>query len=149
LNSLGNSRGVALALSTCVKRQQVRRSTRGFSLVEVLVATSLLAAGLAALAQLLALAVATGISARSGTAATVFAEQKIEQLRSEPWLPTDGVEYLDEHGSVILPGIAGSTYVRRWSIEKLDDRARIRVTVGRAGGQAVARMFGILPRRGP
>ena len=111
-------------------------------------ATSLLAAGLAALAQLFALAIVTNLAARSGTAATLFAGQKIEQLRSEPWLPNDGVEYLDERGSVI-PGTAGFTYVRRWSIERVGDRAGIRVTVGRATGPALARMFAIIPRHAP
>jgi prepilin-type N-terminal cleavage/methylation domain-containing protein len=141
-----------------VKRQQVRRSACGFSLVEVLVATSIVATGLAALAQLFALAVATNVAARAGTAAAVIAEQKIEQLRSQPWIAiAEGVrvEYLDESGGV-LRDAAGATYVRRWAIELRADCAVIDVSVGRAGEavdrierRPLAHMSAIRSRAGP
>ena len=61
------------------------RSTRaeaGFSIVEVMVATGLLASALVALAQLFAIATQTNLSARNSTLTMVLAEQKIEQLRA-------------------------------------------------------------------
>lgn len=58
-----------------------RNSEAGFSIVEVLVATGLLASALVALAQLFAIATTTNASARSSTITMILAEQKIEQLR--------------------------------------------------------------------
>lgn len=59
-----------------------RRAEAGFSIVEVLVATGLLASALVALAQLFAIATATNQAARNSTLTMVLAEQKIEQLRA-------------------------------------------------------------------
>jgi len=61
------------------------RGARGFSLLEVLVATTLLTVSLAALAQLFAIATRANSSARATTYATVLAQQKMEQLRSLTW----------------------------------------------------------------
>jgi type II secretory pathway pseudopilin PulG len=59
-----------------------RKSEAGFSIVEVLVATGLLASALVALAQLFAIATTTNANARSSTITMILAEQKIEQLRA-------------------------------------------------------------------
>lgn len=53
----------------------------GFSLIETLVATLILASALAALAQLFVVSVSTNASARKTSIATLLAQQKIEQLR--------------------------------------------------------------------
>ena len=58
-----------------------RKSEAGFSIIEVLVATGLLASALVALAQLFAIATATNAAARNSTLTMLLAEQKIEQLR--------------------------------------------------------------------
>lgn len=57
----------------------------GFSLVETLVATALLATALVSLAQLLAIGTTTNASARTGTFAAILAQQKMEQLRGLAW----------------------------------------------------------------
>lgn len=57
----------------------------GFSLVETLVAASLLAIALAALAELAALAVRTNATARDATMATTLAQRKLEELRGLAW----------------------------------------------------------------
>ena len=59
-----------------------RKSEAGFSIVEVLVATGLLASALVALAQLFAIATTTNAAARNSTITMMLAEQKIEQLRA-------------------------------------------------------------------
>ena len=59
-----------------------RRAEAGFSIVEVMVATGLLASALVALAQLFAIATTTNAAARSSTLTMMLAEQKIEQLRA-------------------------------------------------------------------
>jgi type II secretory pathway pseudopilin PulG len=57
----------------------------GFSLVEVLIATSLLATSLVALAQLFAISVKNNAVAKNGTFTQVLAGQKMEQLRGLTW----------------------------------------------------------------
>jgi len=57
----------------------------GFSILEVLTATSILTVGLAALAQLFAISTRANFSARSTTMASILAEQKMEQLRGLTW----------------------------------------------------------------
>jgi len=61
------------------------RDARGFSLLEVLVATTVLTVSLAALAQLFTIATRANSSAMATTYATVLAQQKMEQLRSLTW----------------------------------------------------------------
>ena len=58
---------------------------RGFSLVETLVATSLLAGALVALAQFVGAAVQTGAAGSARAATTLIAIQKVEQIRALPW----------------------------------------------------------------
>ena len=57
----------------------------GFSLLEVLVATTLMAVGLTALAQLFAVSTKSNHSAKTTTYAAVLAQQKMEQLRGLTW----------------------------------------------------------------
>jgi prepilin-type N-terminal cleavage/methylation domain-containing protein len=69
---------------------------RGFSLVEVLVATAVLSVALVSLAQLFAIATKANTSSRSTTIAAVLAEQKMEQLRSLTWgFDTIGLPFSD------------------------------------------------------
>jgi prepilin-type N-terminal cleavage/methylation domain-containing protein len=62
-----------------------RAGDSGFSLVEVLVALTLLVLALTALADMSAAAVRTAIAARNTTRAAVLAQQKIEVLRALAW----------------------------------------------------------------
>ena len=57
----------------------------GFSLLEVLVATSILAVALSALALLFAIATKSNVSAKSTTFSALLAQQKMEQLRGLTW----------------------------------------------------------------
>ena len=61
------------------------RGERGFSLLEVLVATTILTVALSALAQLFAISTKTNVSAKSTTFAALLAQQKMEQLRGLTW----------------------------------------------------------------
>ena len=77
----------------------------GFSLIEALVAASVLIAGVAALVQLLMLAIETTHAAGDATRAAILAAQKAEELRSLRWSAlAGGEEQID-------------AFVRRWSIE--------------------------------
>lgn len=58
---------------------------RGFSLTETIVASAILVTGLVSVAQLFIVSTDANRSARRVTAATVLAQQKIEQLRGLTW----------------------------------------------------------------
>jgi prepilin-type N-terminal cleavage/methylation domain-containing protein len=60
-------------------------NSRGFSLVEVLVAMGLLTAVSLGVAQLFALSTRANVIAKGQTSTTAMAEQKLEQLRSLTW----------------------------------------------------------------
>ena len=60
-------------------------SDRGFSLVETLVATTIMTVALASLAQLFLISTKANQSARLTTNASVLAQQKMEQLRALTW----------------------------------------------------------------
>lgn len=119
---------------------------RGFSLLEVLIATTIVTVALAALAQLFALAVNANTAARTITVATLLAADKMEQLRSLAWgfdatglpvadpglatSPSDALkrntagfcDFVDERGRLIGEATTpppGAVYLRRWSIEPL------------------------------
>jgi prepilin-type N-terminal cleavage/methylation domain-containing protein len=67
------------------KSRSSSRSASGFSLIEVLVATMLLALALVTLAQLFALSTRSNMGARDTTFTAVLAQQKLEELRGLTW----------------------------------------------------------------
>jgi prepilin-type N-terminal cleavage/methylation domain-containing protein len=121
-------------------------SQRGFALLEVLVATTIVAVALAGLAQLFVMSTNANSRAKSTTLATVLAIDKMEQLRSLMWgfdslgLPLSDprlaaspssalrqnivgfCDFLNKAGQSVGEGRVpplGTIYVRRWSIEPL------------------------------
>jgi prepilin-type N-terminal cleavage/methylation domain-containing protein len=66
-------------------RARFNSNSRGFSLVEVLVAMGLLTAVSMGVAQLFALSTRANLIAKGATSTTSMAEQKLEQLRSLTW----------------------------------------------------------------
>ena len=79
------------------------RDQRGFSLLEVLVATTVVTVAIASLAQVLALGTALNASAGRTTVAAVLASQKVESLRGLGWDALERrtgrtVDYLDRTG---------------------------------------------------
>jgi len=94
----------------------------GFSLLEVLVATSLVAAGVAALAQLATMSVLANLRAREATFAAILAQQKMEALFPEAasgalrQSPAGALgRNVDGYYDRIDAG--GRTYLRRWSVD--------------------------------
>ena len=110
---------------------------RGFSLLEVLVATTIVAVGVSALAQLAGIATHANRHARESTIAAVLAQEKMEELLAEEAgtltpSPADALghnvdgfsDFIDAAGHTIGAGtvtLPGSAYVRRWSIDPLPD----------------------------
>ena len=116
-----------------------REAANGFTLLEALIASALLAGALVTLASLVSAGLAQSASMRRTIAAVVLAQSKLEELRALPWrfaadgsrissaalapsppasLSTDAmgwVEPLDRFGANPSPG-RPQTYRRRWSI---------------------------------
>jgi Tfp pilus assembly protein PilV len=117
--------------------------SKGFSLVEVLFALSILIGAIVALAVVMGRSASTNASARRVTYATLLATDKIEQLRALPFddaslmpssvdtLTTDCEGFFDDPS----PG-----YRRRWSIASLAgmDAVVVTVAVSFAGGSSQA-----------
>lgn len=97
---------------------------RGFSLVETLIATALLAGALVALAQFVGAGVQSGAAARARMMSAVIAEQKMEQVRALPWslvaVAPPTTDYLDDSGNETCSGhttpCGDAVYVRRLTI---------------------------------
>jgi prepilin-type N-terminal cleavage/methylation domain-containing protein len=88
------------------------RSDAGFSLVEVLVATLLLATALTTLGQLFALSARSNIGARSTTYTAMLAQQKLEELRALTWgFDTQGLPISDTASDTTVSpeAVAGGT----------------------------------------
>lgn len=128
----------------------------GFGLVEVMIATGILAVGLVSLVQLSLLAQAANRSAALVTVAALLAQDKMEQLRGLRWpeATTSCCEYFDVHGAPLPAGAgapAGTAFVRRWAIEALPalpESARVlQVWVAPARGAAPVRLVSIRARR--
>lgn len=66
------------------------RREAGFSLVETIVATALLATAVVTLAQLFGVAVRRNLASRDTTYATILAVQKLEELRAALTIAPDG-----------------------------------------------------------
>ena len=103
----------------------------GFSLLEVLMAVTLLAGALVALAQLCAIATSANVVARGTTVGVVLATAKIEQLRQDVShaaggsLESDLAGFSDSFDAggrslgVGRPPPHGAAFVRRWSVQPL------------------------------
>jgi prepilin-type N-terminal cleavage/methylation domain-containing protein len=121
-------------------------SERGFTLLEVLIASAIVSVALSSLAQLFVLSAHANSHARAMTVATLLAIQKMEGLRSLMWSfdargspltdprlaasPSDALrvntagcfDFVDSAGRSLGEATAPparATYLRRWSIEPL------------------------------
>jgi len=106
-------------MARCPLNRPAIDATGGFSLIEVLVATGILAVAIAGLAQLFVIAVRANVDARHATYAAVLAAQKIEEFRAAPFPPPGGGEEdLDGRG-VVAEVPNQPAYRRRWTIAPL------------------------------
>jgi prepilin-type N-terminal cleavage/methylation domain-containing protein len=88
-----------LHLLTDATASHERNSQSGFSLIEAMVATTILAVALVSLADLLAYATRATMASREATRAVILAEQKMEQLKSLAWTTNDAGERVSDGGS--------------------------------------------------
>jgi type II secretory pathway pseudopilin PulG len=95
-----------------LEKSRLFSNRSGFSLVETLVATTLMATAIVTLAELFALSTRTNVSSRNTTFAAVLAEQKMEELRSLVWgFDTQGLPLSDTASNTAVSpvGTTGGT----------------------------------------
>jgi hypothetical protein len=117
----------------------------GFSLVEALIASLLIASAVVGLAHLVALAARQSLASRQAASALTIAQAKLEQLRRAAWtydaaglrvssamlLPSPPeslredaggyVDFADGFGRVVTPPVEIAHFARRWAIATLDE----------------------------
>ena len=146
--------GKDVACERCVRGERLR-SERGFSLVEVLIASTILIVALLSLAQLLSLATAANGAAGRATFSAVLAAEKLEELHTLTWESVrrqagESVDYLDRSGRPV-GNAAAATYGRRCFIDLLpvdpDNSLVIQVIV--SGRRDEAWIAGVRTRKAP
>ncbi len=109
---------------TCVSRAARRES--GFSLLESLLACTLLTVGVLALAAVFAVASALGARARHMTLAAILAAQTIEELSaSRAAGDVVATDFTGPSGERLAGGGGspppGTAFIRRWSVRERSD----------------------------
>jgi len=95
-------------------------ASRGFSLIEVLIATTITIVGLAGLAHLFVLASAANRAARLRTMAVMLARDKVEELLGAETDSADGTDFVGARGEWLGDSSPppGTAFVRRWSVSR-------------------------------
>ncbi len=83
--------------------------TKGFSLIEVVIALLILSISLLALAGLMVTTTRNNSFGGHMTEASTFTQYKLEELRASPW---SGIA----SGSDTVQGSTGVTYARNWTV---------------------------------
>jgi hypothetical protein len=108
-----------------------RHDNRGLSLIEALIAVSIMAMALAALGRITLLAAHANATAGATTASVLAGRQKIEQLRAvpddHPFLvpsPADSLDadregYFDRLVATGRPAATAAAFTRRWRVQAL------------------------------
>jgi type IV pilus assembly protein PilV len=86
--------------------------SKGFSLIEMLIALVILAISLLALAGLMATTTRNNSFGGHMTEAATFAQDKLEELKAIPWANIVG-------GTDTKSGSTGITYARTWNVSTL------------------------------
>ena len=132
--------------------------TRGCSLIEALIATTIVIVALAGLAQLFVIAAAANRGSKERTVATILAQEKMEELLSLEGLRVgEGADFIDARGQRLGTSVSppqAAFYTRRWSAAPLPENPSgavvLQVWVTVLGGKAdAARLLGVKTRRDP
>jgi type II secretory pathway pseudopilin PulG len=135
--------GAHVARSVCMRQSVEDPSASGITVLEALIAMSIVLVAAGTLLQLAGSAVRTNLDARTSTLATVLAAEKLEQLSALAWTVhgaahgpspagtldqnTEGfVEFFNARGTMVpeAGSGSGSVLVRRWSLRPLPEDPR-------------------------
>ena len=121
--------------------------SRGFTLLEALVALAILTVAALATAQLLSAAAITVYDSRVQTLSTTLASQRMEQLIATDWSTASpgGSLDADVSGYTDHPRLDGRLFGRRWAIDLLPDGredARVICVLVRSQAAEAARAHG-------
>ena len=113
--------GAALRQSALIQRRPATFD-RGFSLIEAVVATAVMAGAIMLLAHLMTVCARMNTVAHHRTMTALFAQQKLEELRAEAVLDETARidEFLDADGAILCRAgdpCAGAVYLRQWSVQ--------------------------------
>jgi Tfp pilus assembly protein PilV len=131
---------------------------RGFCLVEVLIAATIVIVAISGLGQVFVVSSAANQRARSRVLATVLATAKMEELRAGANTSVSGLDYADARGDRFDQRTAstqGATYVREWSSTVLPSNPGalmildVRVTFPGISPGEVVRISGLKASRAP
>ena len=130
---------------------------RGFCLVEVLIAATIVIVAISGLGQLFVISSVANQRARSRTIATVLATAKMEELRAAANAPASGLDYADARGTLFVQRTGpatGATYVRQWSAAAMPSNRDalildVQVTFPQASPGEVVRLSGLKASRAP
>jgi len=86
--------------------KQWNRSTRGFSLLEAIVAIAVLSIGVLSLARLVPFATRTDYGARTDSTATFIAMRQLEQMLAQPWNVTSFTDAADDASTTATVNMA-------------------------------------------
>ena len=98
--------------------------SKGFSLIEVLVALVILSFSLLALAGLMVTTTKNNAFGSNMTEATTFAQDKLEELRAIRWESLTDGNHADQQG-----GSTGIVYARNWNVTTNGSLKTITITV--------------------
>ena len=108
---------------------------KGFSLIEMMVASLVLLIGLVSVAALIGYSISSNVSSKNDTVATTAVEQQLEQLRSLAFSSTslaDGGSTLDSNGNIATSSygiFSGSPVLNYSATVSLTDSDQIGKTV--------------------
>ena len=96
----------------------------GFTLIEVMIAMVILSVALLALASLTVITTKTNSYGGNLTEASVFAQDKLEELRATRWENiTEGID------SDQVSGSTGIDYIRKWSVNRKESLKTITISI--------------------
>src|SRR5262245_30102598 len=149
------------------RNENQNENQKGFSLIEMMIASMVLLIGVISVGSLIGYAISSNFSSKNNTIATAAAERQMEQLRS---LTFDslvaGGNTLDSNGNITFTGSAVSGYSAtvsltdsdqigktvsydvRWNVASVNGLKKITVAAQRSGGtfrlqQAPAQLISI------
>ena len=107
-----------------LKGEACEARASGFTLIEVMVAMVILSVALLALASLTVITIKTNSYGSHLTEASVFAQDKLEELRATRWENiSEGIDTDQVSGS------SGIDYTRKWSVNREESLKTINISI--------------------